>query len=483
MRLLRFWLSAVALLCILSACNDKKEPDEQSGSVREDAGHDDQSDENTGPLTFVDGGPSDPGVSALTCEGVDDGTSCGSMGGLICLDGECVTSTCGDGFTDPRTEETCDDGNDVAADGCEPDCKFMCSHVGDCDDGNACNGNEICDTAAHLCVGGMTAQDETPCMSAAVADGECRSGTCVPEGCGDETVEGVEECDDGNPVSGDGCEPTCTFTCQEDVDCNDNDVCNGEEKCDAESHACVLGTALECESDDECSVGGCDSELGCQLVLIDADGDRYPPDTLSCGSDCDDTRADVNPGQAELCDDVDQDCDGEPQPSQAPTWYLDCDADGYAKLGAQTVKQCEEPAPAACGGRWTTRVPSNSQDPPTADCDDDEPQAHPGQDTWFERPASSGFDYNCDGDEERRWKLGKADSSAACLGTFTCSGPSGWIGGVPQCGAHAAFTECQTTSGEIFAAAIGPIIDPPEPCGIRACACGRVTVERTQQCR
>jgi cysteine-rich repeat protein len=469
----------LGLSCVgIAACGDdtKTVSDE-----REDGGS--QTDEDVEDIvTLADGGV-DAGVIVLTCEGVEDGTSCGSMGGLICLDDECVTSVCGDGFMNPLMQEECDDGNDVLGDGCELDCKPTCSEIGECDDGNACNGNEVCDTAAHVCVPGETAVDETPCTSAAVADGECRTGVCVPEGCGDMVVEGVEECDDGNQVSGDGCEPTCTFSCNEDADCSDNDVCNGVETCDAEQHLCIVGEAPSCDAQDECHQGTCDPVLGCQETLIDADGDRYAPIMDTCGDDCDDSRADINPGQAELCDDVDQNCDGEEQPAEAPTWYVDCDADGYAELNAPTAKQCDMPAPTPCGGRWTTVMPSTNQDPPTYDCNDGDPAANPNQLGWFYKPSGSSFDYNCDRDETLRWTVGKVSVDATCLsfGGVGCTGPAGWVGGIPECGDRAVFTQCQGGTAETEAAAAGTIISP-EPCGIRTCPCSRVTVDRIQEC-
>ena len=475
---LRAWISWLVVLAAFGiACDDDVEP---SDDTDEDGGSQNTDEDN--PVTLRDGGR-DPGVIVLTCEGVDDGTSCGSMGGLICLDDECVTSVCGDSFADPRADEDCDDGNDLAGDGCEPDCSFTCSEVDECSDGNACNGNEVCDTAEHVCVAGTTATDETPCTSTAVAEGECRSGTCVPKGCGDESVEGLEECDDGNQDSGDGCEPTCTFTCEEDVDCNDNNVCNGEESCDPSMHTCAAGTLLECGAQNECSLGACDAITGCQTELVDADGDRYPPDTLSCGTDCDDTRADVNPGQAELCDDIDQDCDGEAQPEQAPMWYVDCDADGYAELGADKRRQCEEPKPASCGGRWTTREPSMNQDPPTVDCFDQDPQVRPDQNAWFAKVSDYGFDFNCSGAEELLYAKGKISATASCFSSERgeCVGGTGWVdAGPPACGKRADFTECQ--GGAVEAAAFGGGIIPIEPCGIRICECYRVTVERTQEC-
>lgn len=489
MTLLRSSVSALALLwclsCLCAACG-ADDADEGGGQERGDGG-DDATDERR-PITLGDGSIIDrdsgdePGVIVLTCEGVDDGVGCGSMGGLICLDDECVTSTCGDGFADPRAEEECDDGNGVPADGCEPNCRFMCKEVGDCDDGNACNGNEVCDTAGHLCVAGGTAQDETPCSSAAVPEGECRGGACVPEGCGDEAVEGIEECDDGNQIPGDGCEPTCTFSCEADEDCSDGDVCNGAETCNLTTHACVMGTSLECDAEDECSQGSCDSVTGCTTVLIDADGDRYAPATLPCGTDCDDTRADVNPGQVELCDDVDQDCDGEPQPQDTPVWYVDCDSDGYAAERASKRTQCAEPAPSECGGRWTTRVP-DSNDPTTIDCFDEDNGVFPNQPAWFAKSSGYGYDYDCSSREEQLYTGFKISSTQSCFTNEdgACLGQAGWVGAVAACGDRAEYTECQGGSAVERAAAI-PIIDPPEPCGIRFCPCARVTIERTQEC-
>ena len=65
-------------------------------------------------------------------------------------------------------------------------------------------------------------------------DPYCNSGAAYTFGfaiepqvsCGDGLVEGVEECDDGNPVDGDGCDTNCTNTA-----CGNGIVTVGEE-CD-----------------------------------------------------------------------------------------------------------------------------------------------------------------------------------------------------------------------------------------------------------
>ena len=67
--------------------------------------------------------------------------------------------------------------------------------------------------------------------------------------------------------------------------------------------------------------GGSDS--GNDEDCVDEDGDGFG-EGCNAGGDCDDADPEVNPGEMEACDDVDQNCDGDPQAG------CECPDDGVA---------------------------------------------------------------------------------------------------------------------------------------------------------
>lgn len=59
------------------------------------------------------------------------------------------------------------------------------------------------------------------------------------------------------------------------------------------------------------------------------------------GIDCDDNNASIHPGAVDVCDGVDNNCDGRID-ENSPTWYRDGDGDGFGDPN-NTVKNCTKP--------------------------------------------------------------------------------------------------------------------------------------------
>ena len=76
------------------------------------------------------------------------------------------------------------------------------------------------------------------------------------------------------------------------------------------------------------------------IIMIDADGDGFFEI-----DDCDDENAAIHPQAAEICDHLDNNCDGvidDDSADDAHTWYLDQDGDGYGQSD-QSIKACWMP--------------------------------------------------------------------------------------------------------------------------------------------
>ncbi|MEQ1564581.1 MAG: MopE-related protein [Myxococcota bacterium] len=115
---------------------------------------------------------------------------------------------------------------------------------------------------------------------------------------------------------------------------------------------------------------GCSGETSSPPDRADADSDGHLAE-----DDCDDGDPAVYPGAPELCDGVDQDCDGSPEPHVVR--WADVDGDGWGG-GAEQV---------LCGDVPAGLVSNN------LDCADADPEVHPNAD---EVPCV-GLDTNCDG--------------------------------------------------------------------------------------
>lgn len=164
--------------------------------------------------------------------------------------------------------------------------------------------------------------------------------------------------------------------------------------------------------------------------------------------DCDDRSPSVNPAQVELCNKLDDDCNGKVDdgpgpggtPQDAKYFYYDGDGDGRAgtvAAGYTPVYACQYAAPiaapAACtslplpcslgttvqeccaDGRWKAGIPND-------DCDDRASAVHPGA----AETCGDGVDNDCNT---------KVDDSCSCTNGAPCGDPS-------TCNAGATWSGC-----------------------------------------
>jgi len=190
-----------------------------------------------------------------------------------------IIPQCGNGFLD--IGEQCDDGNSVNGDGCNSQCHIeICGNgvvdLGEqCDDGNTNNSDTCTNTCKIGSCGDGIIQIGEQCdegidngnVCVPVYEGSCQycNSTCSSitlygPFCGDGIIKiGVEECDDGNIINGDGCSANCEKEkeCTKNTDCSDGLFCNGEEICN-QDYECASGTPPQIDDELFCTSDVCD---------------------------------------------------------------------------------------------------------------------------------------------------------------------------------------------------------------------------------
>ena len=129
---------------------------------------------------------------------------------------------------------------------------------------------------------------------------------------------------------------------------------------------------------------------------FDEDGDGY-----LAKDDCDDQNIGIHPDANEFCDGVDQDCDEviDEGAIDATIFYPDADEDGYGAL-ENRVKVCADELEGHLSGgtgQW--------------DCDDENPDVHPGAD----EVCGNGHDDDCDGLPAEGCRLEGDVTAADCV--------------------------------------------------------------------
>ena len=386
--MLPFLLSLSLLGCRSSDDTDTKTDPVDTGTTAPVDGDGDGFTSDDGDCNDDDAGIS-PAATEI-CDGIDndcDGAVDQGVTTTFYADAD------GDGYGDEGvTEEACEVPAGFSATG------------GDCDDLNSdtfTGAAERCDDKDNDCDGEVDEEVQSTWFADSDSDGF---------GDGDTTL--------------DSCDPDAGYVANSD-DCNDSAV-------GVNPAAVELCDGVDNNCDDVTDEDAVDMETW----YADADSDGFvDPETMmdACETpvgfaagtmgevDCDDTNTAINPAATEMCDDVDNNCDGETDEDSAEdaaTWYADLDGDGHGG-SATTTEACAAPA-----GYLAT----------ADDCDDFDDTSYPDG-----VEVCDDADNNCDGEvDEGVGTTWFADSDSDGYGDIdvtvdACDTPTGYVADNTDC--------------------------------------------------
>jgi len=176
----------------------------------------------------------------------------------------------------------------------------------------------------------------------------------------DEDMDGYlsnQDCDDNNPNINPGIPETC-----DGIDNN----CNGE----TDEGLTIFTYYLDMDNDG----------FGTSNSMVDTCASLAPVGYVDNNLDCDDNNPEVNPESEEICDNLDNNCDGMVNEGFAiSTYYFDADVDGFGDSG-QPIDTCLSVAPEGYSVL-------------SGDCDDQNPDINPAS-----PEICDNIDHNCNGD-------------------------------------------------------------------------------------
>lgn len=272
--------------------------------------------------------------------------------------------------------------------GCVPSCQGrVCGADGCGGTCGTCEGGDFCQYGLCVSSGDPDVWGDTVYVPPDIQDPEADSD-------GDGIKDGEDNCPfTANPSQINSDDDEGGDAC--DID-DDNDGVADDNDCDPKNPLINADADEVCDGvDNNCNGETDEGSVGCIPMYLDSDGDRFGvkgTEICTCAGaaadrvvkfgDCNDSDASVNPGANEICDNVDNDCDGEIDEG------CDEDGDGWCNEDMDIVG-----TPTICpnGG---------------GDCHDGTPAAYPGA----LEDSGDGVDNDCDG---------TVDEPIECPGTCT----------------------------------------------------------------
>ena len=259
---------------------------------------------------YCDDGNMTDGDGCTSCL-VDAGYTCPTAG-MPCK----VIESCGDGKVSVALGETCDDGNAKGGDGCSALCQTEVNYTCPTPN-QPCKSTVVCGdkrvTGSETCDDGNTVDGTGGKLDGCSATCQVEPGWTCPAGgichatkCGDGIRAGFEACDDGGTATGDGCDATCQlepgYKCDPNpsgtpanVDkcskttCGDNKV-EGTEQCDGGNTTPFDGCSPTCTNEPKCGytngVYGCTAQCGDGMIF---GGEQCDDGNTTDGDGCDHT--------------------------------------------------------------------------------------------------------------------------------------------------------------------------------------------------
>ncbi len=205
---------------------------------------------------------------------VDPGEECDSTEGC---NYNCQYAVCGNGIVEEGSGEQCDNGEtDLNCLDEESNCNFMQNLriQGGQELVTICNDSCLLQTCGNEIIEG-----DEQCDFGDTEDGDGCSASCRLEECGNEIIEGDEQCDFGDTEIGDGCSASCRFE-----ECG-NSILDPGEQCDEGNPSSNDGCSNTCIIETECVGNNCGPQAEV-FDCLDKEGQLNKLDRCQvCGGD------------------------------------------------------------------------------------------------------------------------------------------------------------------------------------------------------